>query len=74
MAKRAVDISQLSGEERLALIEELWESLDQQERDEIPLTPEQEVELDRRLDALDSDGVQGLSPAELREYIKRRSP
>ncbi|HEX9695230.1 MAG TPA: addiction module protein [Actinomycetota bacterium] len=74
MAKRAVDISQLSGDERLALIEELWESLDQKERDAIPLTPEQEVELDRRLDALDRDGVQGLSPAELREYIKRHSP
>jgi putative addiction module component (TIGR02574 family) len=74
MAKRAVDISQLSAVERLALIEELWESLDQEERDAIPLTPEQEAELDRRLDALDRDGVQGLSPQELREFIKRHSP
>lgn len=74
MAKREVDISRLSTEERLALIEELWESLDQEDRDAIPLTPEQEVELDRRLDSLDRNGVQGLSPQELREFIKRRSP
>ena len=73
MAKREVDISRLSGDERLALIEELWESLDAEQRDAIPLTKKQEADLDRRLDALESDGAEGLSSAELRDRITRRT-
>jgi putative addiction module component (TIGR02574 family) len=72
MAKRAVDIGHLSTEERLALIEELWESLDSDERDAIPLTPEQEAELDRRLEAYERDGPVGISAEELHEKLRRR--
>lgn len=72
MSKPAIDLRQLTREERLELIEQLWDSLSEDERDSLPLTAEQEQELDRRLDALDRDGPVGLSPEELRERLRRR--
>lgn len=71
MAKPAVDLNLLSPEERLDLIDELWESLTASQRASIPLTNEQEAELDRRLDDLDTDGPVGISPEELRANILR---
>jgi len=39
----------------------------------LPLTEEQEAELDGRLDALDREGAVGVSAEELRERIRNRS-
>ena len=39
-------IAQLTPEQRLALIEALWDSLEQ---DDLPVTPAQAAELDRRM-------------------------
>ena len=72
MAKPALDLGKLTRDERLELLEELWESLSQ-ESDPLPLTEEQEVELDRRLDGLDREGAVGISAEELRERIRNRS-
>jgi len=47
-----IDIANLSAEERLRLLEELWESLSATP-EAIPLTNAQREELDRRLDDLD---------------------
>jgi putative addiction module component (TIGR02574 family) len=69
----AIDVKQLSRDERLDLIEQLWESLSDEERDSLPLEADQEVELDRRLDALDREGPVGVSPEELRKQIRGRS-
>jgi putative addiction module component (TIGR02574 family) len=69
---KAVDVHQLSRDERLELIEQLWDSLSDEERDSLPLTAEQEKELDRRLDALEKEGPVGLSTDELRDQIRRR--
>lgn len=74
MAKPALNIQALSRDERLALIEELWDSLSEGERNAPPLTPAQDAELDRRLDDLERDGAQGLSASELRDRLSRRSP
>jgi putative addiction module component (TIGR02574 family) len=71
---KAIDVLQLSRDERLDLIEQLWESLSDEERDSLPLTSEQEQELDRRLDALDREGPVGISSDELRRRIRSRSP
>lgn len=71
MSKPAIDIGKLSQEERLELIEELWESLGEEERDALPLTPEQQDELDRRLDTLEKEGPVGLKAAEVRARLKR---
>jgi putative addiction module component (TIGR02574 family) len=70
---KAIDIQQLSREERLDLIEQLWDSLSDEERDSLPLTAEQERELDRRLDALERQGPTGISPDELRQRLRSRS-
>ncbi len=52
MALPHIDIDTLTSEERLQLIEELWESL--RGRPEIvPVTDSQRAELDRRLDELE---------------------
>lgn len=45
-----LDFSHLSTQERLVLIEELWDSID---RDKLPLTEAQAIEVDRRLAQLD---------------------
>lgn len=45
MAATRIDISRLSPAERLRLVEELWDSLSPSD---IPLTPAQADELDRR--------------------------
>jgi putative addiction module component (TIGR02574 family) len=73
MAK-AIDVGRLSTDERLDLIEQLWDSLSDEERDSLPLTGEQEQELDRRLDAVQSEGPVGISPDELRKQTRSRSP
>lgn len=73
MSWPAFDIHKLSLEERLDLIEELWESLSLDQRESLPITDDQRDELDRRLDLLDKEGPVGISPEELTDRIKRRS-
>lgn len=73
MRKPAIDVDRLSPEQKLELIEEIWESLDENERDRLSLTKEQQAELDRRLDALEKEGPVGLSPEEVRGALKRPS-
>jgi len=73
MARLAFDIGKLTTEERLQLIEELWESLGPEEREQLPLTSEQQEELDRRLDALEREGPVGISSDELFDRIRKRS-
>jgi len=70
---KAIDVGQLSRDERLDLIEQLWDSLSDEERESLPLTTEQQQELDRRLDAVDREGPIGVSPDELRNQVRRRS-
>jgi putative addiction module component (TIGR02574 family) len=73
MARPAFDIDRLTTEERLQLIEALWDSLGRRGRDALPLTTEQQEELGRRLDALDRAGPHGLSSEELFDRIRNRS-
>jgi putative addiction module component (TIGR02574 family) len=58
MSESTVRIESLSAEERLELLERLWDSLSATPGS-IPLTEPQRAELDRRLDALDDDKRQG---------------
>ena len=58
MRHQTVDIDKLSADERLALIEELWESL-RDDPSNVPLTGAQEAELHRRLDDLEADVAVG---------------
>jgi putative addiction module component (TIGR02574 family) len=59
MAKLEIDINKLSPDERLDLIEELWDSLCADPL-KIPLTDAQAKELDRRLDEMEKDTTLGI--------------
>lgn len=61
----------LSVEERLRLVEDLWDSIaaDQQG---LPLTAEQKAELDRRLDAYEADGNTGRPAQDVIAEIRRK--
>jgi putative addiction module component (TIGR02574 family) len=54
-----LDVDALTTEERLALLDRLWESL-RRTPEQVPLSDEQRDELDRRLDDLDEDGPVGI--------------
>ena len=69
MTQPAVDIASLSTEERLELLERLWDSL-AQAPEKVPLTDAQRRELDRRLDDLERDGPVGIPWDEVLERIK----
>lgn len=58
MGKPAIEIDALSSEERLDLLERVWESLSQIPA-AVPVTEEQLAELDRRSSELDRDKDDG---------------
>ena len=66
-----IDIAKLSPEERLELLEQLWDSLSP---DAIPMTEAQQEELDRRLDELDREGPIGIPWNEVLDRIRNRAP
>ena len=69
MASPAVSFDNLTAEERLELLERLWDSLvDTPER--IPLTDAQKEELDRRLDDFEHDPSIGIPWDEVRKRIQ----
>lgn len=72
MNKPALNISDLSPEERLRLIEELWESLNENPGS-VPPTNAQREELDRRLDDLERSGPEGIPWDQVLQQIRSRS-
>jgi len=58
-------------EERIRLVEDLWDSI-ASDQEALPLTDEQKAELDRRLDSYLSDRNKGRSAEEALAEIKRR--
>ncbi|MGH9893224.1 MAG: addiction module protein [bacterium] len=69
MATTRFDFSHLSATERLQLVEELWDSLT---LDDIPLTPAQAQELDRREALHRADPARGRPWREVLDEIERR--
>ena len=65
------EIVRLTPPERLALIAQLWDSL---EHEQVPLTSAQQVELERRLASLDEDRRSGVSWTSLKAELERRCP
>ncbi len=59
MEELAFKVEKLSPEQRLRLLERLWDSLAHNPED-IPLTPAQKQELDSRLDSIDDEGPTGI--------------
>ena len=58
------DLRTLSIGERIQLVEELWDSI-AADQALLPLTDEQRAELDRRLDAYESDNIRGREASEV---------
>jgi len=71
MSRSSVDIAALTPEERLDLLEQLWDSLTPTP-DAVPLTEVQRAELDRRLDDLDREGPVGVSWDEMLDRVRSR--
>lgn len=65
------EIIRLSPPERLALIAQLWDSL---EHEKLPLTGPQQAELERRLSSLDQDRHDGVTWAALKTELEQRCP
>ena len=63
------ELSRLTPPERLALIAQLWDSL---ESDQLPLTAAQQAELDGRLETLDQDRREGVTWAALKAELEQR--
>ena len=68
----ALDIRELSRDEKLDLLDRLWESLGQ-DPEALPLPSAQREELDRRLDELEEEGPTGLSWDEVVAQSRARS-
>ena len=62
MAHSAFDYTKISAEERLDLIGELWDSL---ENEEMPISPEWQAELERRLADFEQDPSNARPAAEV---------
>ena len=57
--------------ERIRLVEDLWDSI-AADQDNLPLTDEQKTELNRRLDAYETDKIEGREAGEVIAEIKQR--
>ena len=66
MAKPALNLTALTTEEKIELIDELWTSID---FGAVPLTPAQRAEIDRRLNRLDEEGPVGIPWEQVRSEM-----
>ena len=57
--------------ERIRLVEDIWDSI-AADQATLSMTDEQRAELDRRLDAYESDGIKGREASEVIADIKKR--
>ncbi len=72
MSSPAIDIEKMSPEERLRLIEVLWESL-RSRPGALPLSSAHREELDRRLDEIDRGETETITWDEVKRRLRDRS-
>ena len=72
MGRAQYDFSGLTPEERLQLVEQLWDGLAEQP-ERVPLTSAQKAELDRRLDEMERDGGDGIPWNDVLRQIRTRA-
>jgi putative addiction module component (TIGR02574 family) len=65
------NLRELPIDERIRLVEDLWDSI-AADQATLPLSEEQREELDRRLDAYESDGYKGRLSTEVVADIRRK--
>jgi putative addiction module component (TIGR02574 family) len=69
MSDLTPELARLSPRQRLALIEALWESLDDKD---VPVTEAQRAELDRRIAGFEQDREQSISWDQLSAELRQR--
>jgi putative addiction module component (TIGR02574 family) len=69
MSDLTPELARLSPRQRLALIEALWESLDDED---VPVTEAQRAELDRRIAGFGRDREQSISWDQLSAELRQR--
>ena len=67
----ADDLRTLSIGERMQLVEDLWDSI-AADQTALPLTDEQRIEIDRRLDAYETDKIKGREASDVVATLKKR--
>ena len=67
----ADDLRTLSIGERMQLVEDLWDSI-AADQAALPLTDEQRIEIDRRLDAYETDKIKGREASDVVATLKKR--
>lgn len=65
------DLRMLSIGEKIRLVEDMWDSI-AADQALLPLTDEQRIELDRRLDAYEADNIRGREVGEVVAALKKR--
>lgn len=63
----SIQIENLTHEERLSLLGDLWDSLSPEQ---VPFTEAQRSELDRRLDEFEHDGIPGIPWDKVLRHIR----
>jgi putative addiction module component (TIGR02574 family) len=66
-----INLKQLPVEDRIRIVEDLWDSI-ASDQNALPLTSEQMAELDRRLDAYETDGNLGRPAADIISELRKR--
>jgi putative addiction module component (TIGR02574 family) len=69
---KALGIDQLSVAQRILLVEEIWESIAEEE-EEIPLTEPQRLDLQRRLAAYEANPKAGSNWQEVKARLRGKS-
>ena len=69
--KMADDLRTLSIGKRMQRVEDLWDSI-AADQAVLPLTDEQRIELDRRLDAYETDNIRGREASEIVTTLKKQ--
>jgi putative addiction module component (TIGR02574 family) len=65
------NLRKLPVDERIRLVEDLWDSI-AADQSALPLTADQRIELDRRLDAYEADGNAGRPAADIIAEIRKK--
>lgn len=72
MGEAAINIDDLGPEDRLRLLERLWDSLTARP-ERLPLTPAQRSELDRRLDEIERGDTAEIPWDEVLRQVRERA-
>ena len=67
----AINLYELPVAEKIQIVEDLWDSI-ADDQDALALTDEQRIELNRRLDAYEVDGIKGRSVDDVIADIRKR--